>query len=65
MKLKITLHAMEKMAERGIDKDMIWRAIKCGAVSRQTDGLLARHTYIEVAYKVCGEWYIIKTVKIV
>ncbi len=63
MKLKISVHAMDMMVERGIEEETIWRAIKQGAVSKQTDGLLARYTYIEVAYKVRGDLYIIKIVK--
>lgn len=65
MRLKITLHAHEMMVERGIDEGQIIRAIRHGAISRQTDGLLARYTYIEVAYKIIGNLYIIKTVKII
>jgi len=56
---------MNMMVERGIEEEALCRAIKQGAVSKQTDGLLARYTYIEVAYKVRGGLYIIKTVKIV
>lgn len=53
------------MIERGIDEDQIKRAIKRGAISRQTDGYLALYTYIEVAYKKIGnDLYKIKTVKI-
>lgn len=65
MKLVITLHARDMMAERGIDEEQIKRIIKQGAISKQTDGLLARYGYIEIAYKIRGEVYIIKTVKII
>ncbi len=65
MKLKITLHAHEMMVERGIDEDQVIKAIKPGAISKQMDGLLARYTYIEVAYRIIGELCIIKTVKVV
>lgn len=65
LKLLITKHAMNMMIERGIDEDQIKRAIKRGAVSRQTNGHLALYTYIEVAYKKIGnDLYKIKTVKI-
>lgn len=65
LKLLITKHAMDMMIERGIDEDQIKRAIKRGAVSRQTNGYLAIYTYIEVAYKKIGnDLYKIKTVKI-
>ena len=64
MRLIITLHASQRMTKHGIDENQIIRAIKQGAISKQTDGLMARYTYIEVAYKVIGDRYIIKTVKI-
>ena len=64
MKLIIKDYAKKRMDLRGIDKDQIKRAIQRGAKVKQTDGLLATHTYIQVAYKIRGEYYIIKTVKI-
>lgn len=64
MRLKFTLHARERMTQHGIDEEQLIRAIKQGAISKQTDGLLARYTYFEIAYKVIGELYIIKTIKI-
>ncbi|MDI6737075.1 MAG: hypothetical protein QME12_00990 [Nanoarchaeota archaeon] len=65
MRLKISPHALGTMVVKGIDEEMIRRAIKQGAISKQTDGLLARYTYVEVAYKTRGDLYIIKTVKVV
>lgn len=65
MRLLITKHAMDMMIERGIDEGQIKRAIKNGAISRQTDGYLASYTYIEVAFKkLSNDMYKIKTVKI-
>jgi len=65
MRLLITKHAMDMMIERGIDEDQIKRAIKNGAISRQTEGCLASYTYIEVAFKkLSNDVYKIKTVKI-
>jgi uncharacterized protein YktB (UPF0637 family) len=64
MKLIIKDHAKKRMDLRGIDKDQIKRAIQRGSKVKQTDGLLTTHTYIQVAYKIRGEYYIIKTVKI-
>lgn len=65
MRLLITKHAMDMMLERGIDEDQIKRAIKNGAISRQTEGYLASYTYIEIAFKkLPNDVYKIKTVKI-
>ena len=65
IKLKITKHANDQMIERGITSDQIKRAIKQGSKYKQTGGLLAVHTYIEVAYKIIDrDLYKIKTVKI-
>lgn len=65
MRLLITKHAMDMMIERGIDENQIKRAIKNGAISRQTGGYLASYTYIEVAFKkLSNDMYKIKTVKI-
>lgn len=65
MRLLITKHAMDMMIERGIDENQIKRAIKNGAISRQTEGYLASYTYLEVAFKkLSNDVYKIKTVKI-
>ena len=47
------------MAERGINKNQIKEAIKKGAKTKQTDGLLASYGYIKIAYKIRGDKYII------
>lgn len=52
------------MDARGIDKEQIKMAIKRGSKTPQTDGLVARYTYIRVAYKVVEDAYIIKTVMV-
>ena len=62
MIIQISKHAKEKMDIEGIDEEQIKRAIKMGAISRQTDGYLAAYTYIKVAYKKKGDVYRIKTV---
>lgn len=62
MILEISTHAKEKMDIEGVDEEQIRRAIKMGSISRQTDGYLARYTYINVAYKKQGDLYRIKTV---
>ena len=55
-------HAVEMMAERGITKEQVEVALKRGNKFKQTDGLLAKHSYYAVAYKKIGNKYIIKTV---
>ncbi len=63
IRLKITVHAKERMVIHGITNEQIKRAIQQGAKSKQTDGYLASYTYIKVAYKEMGEnYYKIKTV---
>ncbi|MEK6960161.1 MAG: DUF4258 domain-containing protein [Nanoarchaeota archaeon] len=64
MRLILTRHAQEQMDARGIDKEQIKTAIARGSKTPQTDGLVARYTYIRIAYKVTGDEYIIKTVMI-
>ncbi|MBS3131621.1 DUF4258 domain-containing protein [Candidatus Woesearchaeota archaeon] len=62
MIIQFTKHAKEKMDIEGIDEEQIKRAIRMGAISRQTDGYLAAYTYIRVAFARKGEAYRIKTV---
>ena len=57
-------HAKMRMAERAITLEQIKRAITQGAKVRQTDGFLATYAYFEIAYKIRGDKYIIKTIKI-
>lgn len=64
MRLIIRKHAKDRMILRGIDEDQIIQVIQRGAKVKQTDGFLATYTYIQVAYKIRGDYYIIKTVKI-
>lgn len=65
MIIKITIHAKEKMAKNSITKEMIKRAIKEGAIQRQTEGYLASYSYFKVAYRKIGDnIYKIKTVYI-
>jgi len=60
--IQISKHAKEKMDIEGIDEEQIKRAIKLGAITKQTDGYLASYTYFRVAYKRKGNVYRIKTV---
>lgn len=62
MQLVITEHAKQRMDMYGITEEQIKTAITRGSKFKQTDGLLAIHTYIRVAYKIIGDKYIIKTV---
>lgn len=57
-------HAKIRMAQKAISLEQIKRTISQGAKIKQTDGFLAIYTYIEVAYKIRGDRYIVKTVKI-
>lgn len=52
------------MAEKAISKQHILEAIKKGAKIKQTDGFLARYSYVKVAYKIVKDKYIIKTVMV-
>ena len=58
------MHAKERMIEYAITKEHIIEAIKMGSKCRQTDGLLVSFGYLEVAYKIRGDKFIIKTIKI-
>lgn len=60
----LTEHAKIRMAEKAVTVEQIRRAISQGARIKQTDGFLTMYADIEVAYKIRGERYIIKTVKI-
>ncbi len=64
MLLVITRHAQERMDLNGITEEQVKLTIERGAKIPQTEGLLAVYTYIRVAYKICGEKFIIKTVMI-
>ena len=53
------------MFERGVDEDMIRRAIERGAKIKQTEGYLAIYGFVAIAYKKLSEdVYKIKTVMI-
>ncbi|MBI2565071.1 DUF4258 domain-containing protein [Candidatus Woesearchaeota archaeon] len=63
MRLLITKHAKERMADKATSKEMIIEAIKKGAKIKQTNGYLASYGYIKVAYKIIDkDYYKIKTV---
>lgn len=62
MRLILTRHARERMDYHGITEDQIIAAIRQGARVPQTDGFLAHYTYLCVAYKICGDKYVIRTV---
>ena len=62
MKLVLTYHAKQRMAQHAISKEQIKRCIKQGSKTPQTGGFKAVYGYLEVAYKMQGELYIIKTI---
>ncbi len=63
VKLIILYHANDKMMWLGITEDQVKRAILQGAKFKQTEGYLAKYTYISVAYRKIDEnTYKIKTV---
>jgi hypothetical protein len=65
MNLLLTKHAVQRMAERAINKEQVKEAIQKGSKIKQTDGLLAIYGYIEIAYKkISKNCYKIKTVKL-
>ena len=62
IKLYFTEHAKQRMAEFGINKEFVIKAITQGSKFRQTDGYLATYSQIAVAYKIIGpNTYKIKT----
>ena len=64
MILIFTHHAKQQMITRGISEKQVKNCLQKGSKIKQTKGLLASYTYIQVAYKVIGEKYIIKTVMV-
>ena len=61
--LSISRHDNDKMMWLGITEEQIKKAIVQGAKFKQTEGYLAKFTYISVAYKIIGpNQYKIKTV---
>ena len=64
MEIILTKHVKKRMAEKGVTLEQIKTVIKRGAKVRQTDGFGATYTYIKVAFKIRGNRYIIKTIKI-
>ncbi len=58
-------HANDKRILYGLSKEQIERAVKRGAISKQTDGFLASYREIKIAYKkLDGEGYYLKTIYI-
>lgn len=65
IRLKITKHAHDKMLWLGVTEGQVKEAVTRGSQFKQTDGLLARYRYLNVAYKKLEEnVYKIKTVYI-
>ena len=64
MEVILTIHAKERMAAKGITIEQVKNTIQRGAKVKQTDGFEASYTYVKVAFKIIGEKYIVKTVKI-
>lgn len=63
IQLKVSKHASDKMLWLGVTEEQVKKAILQGAKFKQTEGYLAKYTYITVAYKKIGEnYYKIKTV---
>ena len=63
VKLIITNHANNKMMWLGITEEQVKKAILQGAKFKQTEGYLAKYTYISVAYRKINEnTYKVKTV---
>ena len=62
MIIEFTEHAKQRMVIHGITKDQVKKTILQGARFEQTDGFLAKYSYIRVAYKKRSEVYRIKTV---
>ncbi len=59
----ISKHANDKMMWLGITEEQVRRTIFQGAKFKQTEGYLAKYTYINVAYKKLDEnTYKVKTV---
>ena len=65
IEIKLTKHAQDKMIFLGVTKDQVKNTILRGSKFKQTDGYLAIHGYLKVAYKIIGKnIYKIKTVSI-
>ena len=60
--IKLTKHAINKMAWLWVSEDQVREAIEKGSKYQQTDGLIAKYTYVSIAYKKVGNYYLIKTV---
>jgi len=60
--IKLTKHANDKRNIEGISIEQIKECIKRGSKYKQTDGLLSKYGYINVAYKIIRGKYLIKTV---
>lgn len=52
IRLYFTEHAKQPMAEFGINKELVIKAITQGSKYRQEDGYLAVYSNIAVAYKI-------------
>ena len=63
IELKISKHAADKMLWLGITKEQVKYAIVKGSKFKQTDGVLSKFRYLNVAYKKIGQnVYKVKTV---
>lgn len=62
MIIEITEHAKQRMVIHGITKEQVKKTVEQGARFEQTDGFLAKYSYIRVAYRKSGDIYRIKTV---
>lgn len=61
----ISKHAQAKMIDLGISEKEVKEAVKRGSKFMQTDGVLSKYRYLNVAYKQIGKnMFRIKTVYI-
>ena len=64
LNIKYSKHARERMVERGISKNEIFKAIQKGQKGTQKGKLITTYTYFEVVYKKIGDKYYIITVQL-
>ena len=65
MRIIISKHARYQMEQRGIEGELILKALKRGSKTKQTNGYLSVYCYVAVAYKFTKKGDIlVKTVMI-
>ena len=64
LRIILSMHAEEKMIERGISQTEVEKAIKSGSKFIQVpDKIVAEYTYFSVVYKKVGDAYYVITVQ--